>query len=227
VIFEAHSSRRKCRDQDPKWATPCSGPHFKPTSGQVNLGSSLVLSQYIGTFFIPQRVKVMIILGLTCRLPYPGASTLNSMVLEMMVGFPWAVMEWTTSVLCLMILLNLWRDILQRTSSYVPLVEAYYVWKPLCNYRCTFETHASALHFSMHRWLAVNLIPLIQFYNGYKLGTIWRVLFEIQNAPPALFIWFLREHCSEWPDHDIDANAATTFRSTTNGRVSRGGMSHV
>lgn len=50
----------------------------------------------------------------------------------------------------------------------------------------------------------------------------------MQNVPPALLIRFLREHRSEWADYDIDANAATAFRSTSNGHVSRaGGVSHV
>jgi homeobox-leucine zipper protein len=49
----------------------------------------------------------------------------------------------------------------------------------------------------------------------------------LQNVPPALLIRFLREHRSEWADHDIDANAATAFRNSSNGQVSRGGMSHM
>lgn len=49
----------------------------------------------------------------------------------------------------------------------------------------------------------------------------------MQNVPPALLIRFLREHRSEWADHDIDANAATAFRNTSNGQISRGGMSHM
>lgn len=49
----------------------------------------------------------------------------------------------------------------------------------------------------------------------------------MQNVPPALLIRFLREHRSEWADHDIDANAATAFRNSSNGQVSRGGMSHM
>ena len=49
----------------------------------------------------------------------------------------------------------------------------------------------------------------------------------MQNVPPALLIRFLREHRSEWADYDIDANAATVFRNSSNGHVSRGGMSHV
>ncbi|XP_024399219.1 homeobox-leucine zipper protein HOX32 isoform X2 [Physcomitrium patens] len=49
----------------------------------------------------------------------------------------------------------------------------------------------------------------------------------LQNVPPALLIRFLREHRSEWADHEIDANAATAFRGASNGHVSRGRMSHV
>lgn len=50
----------------------------------------------------------------------------------------------------------------------------------------------------------------------------------MQNVPPSLLIRFLREHRSEWADHDIDANAATAFRSNSNGYISRGGsLSHV
>ena len=37
----------------------------------------------------------------------------------------------------------------------------------------------------------------------------------VQNVPPAMLIQFLREHRSEWADCDIDANAATAFRSST------------
>lgn len=55
----------------------------------------------------------------------------------------------------------------------------------------------------------------------------WCLCLVFQNVPPALLIRFLREHRSEWADHEIDANAATAFRGASNGHVSRGRMSHV
>lgn len=68
--------------------------------------------------------------------------------------------------------------------------------------------------------------PFIQFYD-FMLDANRFARLAMQNVPPALLIRFLREHRSEWADHDIDANAATAFRNTSNGQISRGGMSHM
>jgi len=89
------------------------------------------------------------------------------------------------------------------------------------------ECHSSHVRESM---LLVTLqqpaLPFIQF-SDFMLGANRCACLTMQNVPPALLIRFLREHRSEWADHDIDAHTATAFRNNSNGQVSRGGMSHT